>query len=331
MNPESTKVEEKSLISDLSFPIATQLFVNISQLNSLERVKNLPVDGVGLLRSELMAIELLETQHPFLWVQQGRQSEFVELMVDRLSQFAAAFYPRPLFYRSLDLLPFNNNASSSPKEDPNLSENEAEDANFILGLHGTFSYILDSSLFDLEITILEQVYRLGCDNVHLILPFVRSVEEFVFCQRRIEEKWKGKPANFEIWIMAEVPSVLFLLPEYVKAGVRGISIGTNDLTQLLLGANREQPQMATALSTSHPAVMKAIQQLISLANTAGIPCSICGDAPALYPQIIDDLVRWGITSISVNPNAVEKTYKAIARAEHRLILDAVRRQGNLDS
>jgi pyruvate,water dikinase len=124
--------------------------------------------------------------------------------------------------------------------------------------------------------------------------------------------------------MAEVPSVLFLLPEYVKAGVGGISIGTNDLTQLLLGANREQPEMATALPPSHPAVMRAIKQLISLANTAGIPCSICGDAPALYPQIIDDLVRWGITSISVNPNAVEATYRAIARAEHRLLLEAAR-------
>ncbi len=311
-NREVTKAEEKTLITDFSFALATQLLANISQLNSLEIVKKYPVDGVGLLRSELMAIELLGNEHPLMWVQQNRESEFVELMSDRLTQFAAAFLPRPVFYRSFDLLPFN-------------PTNYLEDAHPILGLHGTFNYMLDSSLFDLEIKVLERVYQSGFHNVHLILPFVRTLEEFVFCRRRIEEMWKEKPPNFEIWIMAEVPSVLFLLPEYVKAGVRGISIGTNDLTQLLLGANREQPEMATALPPYHPAVMRAIKQLISLANTAGIPCSICGDAPALYPQIIDDLVRWGITSISVNPNALEATYRAIARTEHRLLLEAARK------
>ena len=328
MNKKITKAEEKTLMTDLSFPISTQLLVNLSQLNSIEKVKNLPVDGVGLLRSELMTVELLENEHPLMRSRQGRQSELVELMVDRLSQFAAAFSPRPVFYRSLDLLPVNPlNKTSSDIVDDDVGKYSDR----VLGARGTFSYMLDSAIFDLEIKVLERVYELGYNNVHLILPFVRSLEEFVFCRGRIEEIWKGKPSSFEIWIMAEVPSVLFLLPEYVEAGVRGISIGTNDLSQLLLGANREQEQMATALPPDHPVVMRAIKQLISMANTAGIPCSICGDAPALYPQIIDDLVRWGITSISVNPNAVEGTYKAIARAEHRLILDAVRRQNNLDS
>lgn len=325
MNEESTKAEEKTLITNLSFPISTQLLVNLSQLHSIEMVKNLPVDGVGLLRSELMTVELLENEHPLMGLRQGRESELIELMVDRLSQFASAFSPRPVFYRSLDLLPLNPlNETSS------IYDNSGDIFNPILGLHGTFSYMLDSAFFDLEIKVLKRLYELGYNNVHLILPFVRSLEEFVFCRGRIEDIWKGKPSSFEIWIMAEVPSVLFLLPEYVEAGVRGISIGTNDLTQLLFGANREQEQMATALPPSHPAVMRAIKQLISMANTAGIPCCICGDAPALYPQIIDDLVRWGITSISVNPNAVEQTYRAIARAEHRLILDALRRQNNLD-
>ncbi|MDY6804990.1 MAG: putative PEP-binding protein [Cyanobacteriota bacterium] len=328
MNEGAIKAEEKTLVTDFSFPISTQLLVNLSQLHSIETVKDLPVDGVGLLRSELMTVELLENEHPLIWLRQGRQSELVELMVDRLSQFAAAFSPRPVFYRSLDLLPVNplNHTSSDIADD-----DVGKYSDRVLGDRGTFSYMLDSAIFDLEIKVIERVYELGYNNVHLILPFVRSLEEFVFCRGRIEEMWKGKPSSFEIWIMAEVPSVLFLLPEYVEAGVRGICIGTNDLTQLLFGANREQEQIATALPPSHPAVMRAIKQLISMANTAGIPCSICGDAPALYPQIIDDLVRWGITSISVNPNAVEQTYRAIARAEHRLILDAVRRQNNLDS
>ncbi|MGD1715103.1 putative PEP-binding protein [Dapis sp. BLCC M172] len=346
------EVTENSLHSQNFFPIGTKLFVNISQINSIQKVKDLPIDGVGLLRSELMAIELLENRHPLWWIQQGRQSELIDLMLQNLTQFAAAFAPKPVFYRSLDLGLFNSSyqekqftekpeqlslnypSNQSNHSSQNIhSQNLAQDLNFssqtnyynpILGQHGTFSYMLEPSLLDLEINILSEVHKLGYSNVHLILPFVRSVEEFKFCWSRIESKWQDQPNNFQIWIMAEVPSVLFLLPEYVKAGVQGIAIGTNDLTQLLLGIDREKAEIKNAFDARHPAVMRAINQLISQAKTAGIPCSICGDAPALYPEIIDDLIRWGITSISVNVNAVEQTYQAIARAEQRLILEAAR-------
>ena len=141
-----------------------------------------------------------------------------------------------------------------------------------------------------------------------------------------QESWLTQISQFQLWIMAEVPSVLFLLPEYIKAGVAGISIGTNDLTQLLLGIDREQGKLGTIFDEIHPAVMAAIAQLIKMAQSGGIPCSICGQAPVLYPEIIDQLIAWGITSISVEPEAVDRTYKAIARAEQRLILAAARKQ-----
>ncbi|MGK7922834.1 MAG: putative PEP-binding protein [Trichodesmium sp.] len=326
------------------FPIASKLFVNLSQIDSIKKVQGLPIDGIGLLRSELMTIEILENYHPLWWIEQGRQSEIIKLMVDKLSQFAESFFPKPVFYRSLDLILFESNYEENfvAKETEELTIHDcgnqchknldkssnvfhqANHYNHILGKHGTLSYMLEPSLLDLEINILSEVHKLGYSNVHLILPYVRSVEEFQFCRNRIETKWKDKPNNFQIWIMAEVPSVLFLIPEYVKAGVQGIAIGTNDLTQLLLGVDREKEDMGNVFNSSHPAVMRAIHQLISQAKTAGIPCSICGDAPALYPEIIDDLIRWGITSISVNVNAVEQTYQAIARAEQRLILEAAR-------
>ncbi|WP_449416535.1 putative PEP-binding protein [Phormidium nigroviride] len=281
-------------------PIATKLYVNVSQIGSIERIKNLPLDGIGLLRSELMALEALDYQHPRLWLHSGRQAEFVERMADQLALFAAALAPRPVFYRSLDL-----------RES---------------GVEGSFSYVLDPELFDLELTVIERVYQLGYSNVNLILPFVRSVEDFSFCRNRLETLWGRLHPDFQLWIMAEVPSVLFLLPDYVKAGVQGITIGTNDLTQLLLGIDRDSEQMASVFNSRHPAAIRAIQQLIEMANTAGIPCSICGDAPALYPEMIDSLIRWGITSISVNVEAVERTGIAIARAEQRLILQAARQR-----
>jgi len=126
--------------------------------------------------------------------------------------------------------------------------------------------------------------------------------------------------------MAEVPSVLFLFPQYIKSRVRGISIGTNDLTQLILGVDRETGDLSPLLNQRHPAVMGTISQLIKMAQAGGISCSICGQAPVLYPEIIDQLIQWGIDSISVEPEAVERTYHTIASAEQRLILAAARKQ-----
>ena len=196
----------------------------------------------------------------------------------------------------------------------------------MLGQRGTFSYLRNPALFDLELRALAAVQQSGYTNLHLILPFVRTVEEFSFCRRRVEQAGLTQVASFQLWIMAEVPSVIFLLPQYVKAGVQGFSIGTNDLTQLLLGVDRNQGQMAAAFDERHPVVMQAIAQIIQLASQANIPCSICGQAPALYPELIDSLVQLGITSISVELDAVERTYTAIKRAEQRLLVEAARLQ-----
>ncbi len=307
--------------SVLSTPLATQLLVNLSQPSSIKRAAQMPVDGVGLLRSELMLLEVLQGQHPQRWLQQQREDELREILVQQLCQFAEAFAPRPVFYRSLDLRSheFQYLVGGS------LAHPEA---NPMLGMRGTFSYVSNPALFDLELAALVQVQKSGYTNIRLLLPFVRTVEEFSFCRRRVEQAGLSQSPQFQLWIVAEVPSVLFLLPDYVKAGVQGISIGTNDLTQLLLGVDRDQAQMAAAFDERHPAVTQAIAQLIQMAKQAGIPCCICGQAPAQYPALIDQLVQWGIPSISVELDAVERTYHAIARAEQRLLLEAARRQLN---
>ncbi|MHC5734706.1 putative PEP-binding protein [Nostoc sp.] len=299
--------------------IATQLLVNLSQSTLIEQVQSLPVDGVGLLRSELMVLNILNGQHPNSWILSGRQAELLELWSEQIMQFARAFTPRPVFYRSLDW---------RSQDLPSLRDSLESSPQSMLGERGTFSYLRNPAVFELELQALASVQQAGYTNVNLLLPFVRTVEEFVFCRRKVEQALLTEVAQFQLWMMAEVPSVLFLLPEYVKAGVSGISIGTNDLTQLLLGVDREQGQLAKVFNERHPAVMSAIAQLIQMAESAGIPCSICGQAPALYPEIIDKLVEWGITSISVEPEAVERTYQAIARAEQRLILAAARRKLN---
>jgi pyruvate,water dikinase len=316
---EKTMNDEK--ISDhqlTNLPIiATKLMVNLSQPQLIKQVQSLPVDGVGLLRSELMILNILKGKHPQEWLLQGRQKELLELLSEQIMQFARAFLPRPIFYRSLDLPAYNLTS---------LSENLPLSQSSIISERGVFSYMQYPAIFELELQALAIVQASGYRNINLLLPFVRTVEEFIFCRHKVAESGLMKNHQFQLWIMAEVPSVLFLLPEYIQAGVMGISIGTNDLTQLLLGVDREQGKSATIFDESHPVVMKAISQLIKMSQAGGIPCSICGQAPALYPEIIDKLIEWGITSISVEPEAVDRTYKAIARAEQRLILAAARKQ-----
>lgn len=289
-------------IATLAEPIATKLRIDLSQPESIASAIDLPVDGVGLLRSELMLAEFLGDRTFAQW-QETFQRRFVTTLTGYLRQFTAAFAPRPVFYRSLDRY---------AKDPSNPTSN----------VRGTQGYISDPSLFDLELEALKIITTEGYTNLNLILPFVRSVDEFEFCYRRIENIGLTTQSSFQVWIMAEVPSVMLLLPEYIRAGVRGIAIGTNDLTQLLLGVDRDR-YTNSGLNANHPAMQKAIAKLIKIAKENKIECCICGQALA-HPDLIDKLIEWGIDTISVEPEAVNRTYQAIARAEKRILLAEAR-------
>lgn len=303
-----------------AFPIATQLLVNLSQSCSASHGALEGVDGVGLLRSELMLLDVLDKRSLDWWLDPKNRDDFVQRLTDCIRLFTQEFAPRPVFYRSTDWrLPELRFLLEQPPP-------KKLDTNPILGRRGTLNYCLDERLFEAELSAIAACQASGQHNLNLILPFVRSVQEFVFCRDRVRQFGLTQYPGFQLWIMAEVPSVFFCFDDYIQAGVQGISIGTNDLTQLLLGIDREQADLAQRFDERHPAVMNAIQQLIQLSQKAGIPCSICGQAPVQYPEMIEHLVRWGITSISVEPDAVRTTYRAIARAEQRILLEAARKK-----
>jgi pyruvate, water dikinase len=287
---------------------STQLLLTLSQPESIASAAQLPVDGVGLLRSELMLMEALDRQHPKLWLEQGRRQELVDRITQKIMPFAEAFQPRPVFYRTLDL---------RSHEFSTLAGQEPSDRYPMLGVRGTFGYQRNPAQFEVELSALRQVQQAGYSNVQLLLPFVRTVEEFSFCRRQVEQAGLMENPDFQLWIMAEVPSVLMLLPDYVAAGVQGIAIGSNDLTQLMLGVDREHPEMAIAFDQQHPAMMRAFQQLITGARQAGIPCTLCGQAPGQHPELIAAIVNWGITGISVSPGEVAAVQRAIDQAANQ--------------
>ncbi|MEM9274537.1 MAG: putative PEP-binding protein [Cyanobacteria bacterium P01_F01_bin.143] len=292
--------EENSGIFD--YPIGTRLMVNLSQENMLESTASLPIDGIGLLRSDLMLLDLLKDRTLEQWLSDSSTSQIIAQLAGYIKKFAAKFAPRHIFYRSLDT-PLSQ-----------LSSFELEN-------RGTAAYLRDPSFFDLELSALARLIAEGFNNINLILPFVRNVEEFVFCRDRFVAQGLSSSNSCQLWIMAEVPSVIFLLPEYITAGVQGVVIGTGDLTRLLFGLDREQIDVSQYYN--NPALKNAISQLILLSKKHHIPCSICLHGTDINTNLIDNLINWGMKIITVEPQAISGTYRAIARAEQRLLLKEI--------
>jgi pyruvate,water dikinase len=299
----------------------TKLLVNLSEPSQVERAAALDVDGVGLLRAELMVIEALGGAHPRLLLEQGREHEFVDRMAEALATFASEFMPRPITYRTID---FRTNEFRGLEGGERF---EPEEANPMIGYRGAHRYVEEPDVFALELEAVRRVWDAGHSNFHLMLPFVRTADELRACRELVARSGLLNRAGFELWVMAEVPSVLFNLEAYAALGVAGISIGSNDLTQLVLGADRDSEVLADVFDERDPAVTAYLQQLIPKARRLGLQTSICGQAPSVHPEYAELLVRAGIDAISVNIDVVDRTRKLIAAAEQRVLLDAARGVG----
>jgi pyruvate,water dikinase len=296
---------------------ATQVLLNLSEPSQIERAADLDVDGIGLLRAELMALEALDGSHPRALLERGEEERFVAAMASGISRFVAAFRPRPVTYRTLD---FRSNEFR--KLDGGESF-EPDEANPMIGYRGALRYTREPDLFALELEAIDRVLAEGA-TLHVMLPFVRTADELARCRAQIESAGLPGRPGFELWVMAEVPSVLFNLERYVELGVRGISIGSNDLTQLVLGADRDSELLAETFDERDPAVVAYISELIPRARGLGLATSICGQAPSVYPEYAEILVRAGIDAVSVNIDAVDAARRNIAAAEQRLLLEHAR-------
>lgn len=193
----------------------------------------------------------------------------------------------------------------------------------MIGYRGCFRYTREPDLFALELQAIARV-RERYSNLHLMIPFVRTGSEFRECKRLIDTSALGGDRALRLWVMAEVPSVISWLEEYAALGVSGVSIGSNDLTQLVLGVDRDSEVLAPLYDERDRAVLDAIRAIIAECRRLGLTCSICGQAPSVHAEYAELLVRWGFDSISVNPDVIEATRRNIAVAEQRLLLEAAR-------
>jgi pyruvate,water dikinase len=315
----AAKQEAPAQVGAPARPItATKLLVNLSEPSQVEHAAALDVEGVGLLRAELMVLEALEGKHPRLLIEEGRGEEFVNRMAEALSAFADGFAPRPITYRTID---FRTNEFRGLEGGDRF---EPEESNPMIGFRGALRYTHDPEVFRLELDALLRVWDAGHTNLHVMLPFVRTADELRRCRDLMAESGLLGRRGFELWVMAEVPSVLFNLERYAALGVAGISIGSNDLTQLMLGADRDSELVAEVFDERDPAVADYLRELIPRARKLGLQTSICGQAPSVYPEYADLLVRAGIDNISVNMDVVDRTRRLVAAAEQRLLVEAAR-------
>lgn len=296
----------------------TKLYVNLAQPEMAEAVAARDVDGVGLLRAEFIMQAVTGGVHPRLLIEQEKSDVLCEQLAQHLTRFARAFAPRPVIYRSLD---FRSNEYRGMQGGEKYERSEA---NPMIGYRGCFRNISEPDLFGIELGAIKQVRGNGLRNLQLMIPFVRTAREFSECKALIDHSGLTMDRDFEIWVMAEVPSILFHLDDYCTAGISGVSIGSNDLTQLMLGVDRDSEALAVLFDERDPAVLGAIHDIIQTCRRLGLTSSICGQAPSEYPDLCEQLVRWGITSISVNPDALAYTRRLIAAAEQRVLLERAR-------
>ncbi|AWR94979.1 pyruvate, water dikinase [Acidianus brierleyi] len=304
------------------YPITgTKIYMNLGQPDIVEKYVDLPFDGIGLMRIEFIVSEWVK-YHPLYLIKTGKPEEFVNKLADGVAKVASAIYPRPVVVR------FSDFKTNEYRGLIGGEEFEPEERNPMLGWRGVSRYISSQyePAFRLEVKAIRKVREeMGLKNVWVMFPFVRTVPELKKAIKIMEDEGLERGSDFKVWIMAEVPSVIILADEFSKI-IDGFSIGSNDLAQLTLGVDRDSEILGRMgyYDERNPAVLRSMRNLIKTAHKYGKTVSICGQAPSVYPEVAEFLVKSGIDSISVNPDTVIYTRRLVASVEQKLILNKSR-------
>ncbi|MTI68911.1 MAG: phosphoenolpyruvate synthase [Firmicutes bacterium] len=318
---ESNLSVNEEILNQLAPITGTKIYMNLGEPSIIKKYKNLPFDGIGLMRTELIFSNLVGA-HPLYLLKQGREKEFINKMAQGVTKVAQQVYPKPIVVRLSD---FRTNEFRGLEGG---EEVEPIESNPMIGWRGVSRYVSKDyeEGFRLECRAIKKVREdYGLVNVWVMLPFVRTTWELKQVKEIMASEGLVQSNNFKIWIMAEVPSVVFQAEEFAQL-VDGFSIGSNDLTQLILGADRDSGILNSMgyFDERNPAVKKAISTLIKAAHKYDKTISICGQGPSLYPEFAEFLVKEGIDSMSINPDTVAYTRKLVASVEQKILLNKLR-------
>lgn len=287
----------------------THVYANLAEPEQARKIASHDVDGIGLLRAEFMIAGI--GTHPKDFIKHKKEHEFIQRLTHELHKFVEAFSPRPVVYRATD---FKTN------EYRNLvggKTYEPHEENPMIGYRGASRYISDPDVFGMELQALKNIWDKGYSNLHLMIPFVRVPWELMKIKDMVSSYGLLNRPGFKLWIMVEVPACALNIEEFLKIGIDGISIGTNDLTMMLLGVDRDNQVVANIYDERNPAVVQVLEYIVKTCAQYGVTASICGQAASDYPDLVERLVNAGITSVSVNPDAIERTRALIHGIEKK--------------
>ncbi len=305
------------MIASETYPVTgTKIYMNLGDPELAEKYSVLPSDGIGLMREEFIWTTSIH-EHPLYLIKEGHPEKVVDQLAEAFRVVASAMAPRPIVLR------FSDFKSSEYRDLKGGDEFEPNEPSALLGWRGASRYYDPkyNAAFRLELRAVRKVRdEFGLTNVHVMIPFCRTVQEAKTIVGIMAEEGLERSADFKVWLMAEIPSNIILADQFNQY-VDGYSIGSNDLTMLILGCDRDNDTVADIFDERNLAVRRAIKHLIEVAHRDGKTVSICGQAPSVYEDFTVFLVKAGIDSISVNPDAVKATKKLVAQVEQRIMVD----------
>ncbi len=303
------KKEKEEKNKSIHLKTLTKVYVNLAEPEQAEKVAKMNIDGVGLLRAEFMIAEI--GIHPKEFIRKKREELFIRKLTRDLLKFVKPFNPRPVIYRSTD---FKTNEYRHLKGGEKY---EPQEENPMLGYRGASRYIADPEVFNMELDAIKAVWEHGFSNLHLMIPFIRRPWELIKIKSLITQRGLFELPGFKLFIMVEVPASAFELEEFIKIGIDGVSIGTNDLTMMLLGVDRDSAEIAHLYDERSAAVISVLEYIVEVCAKFDVSCSICGQAASDYPELVEKLVAKGITSVSINPDAIARTRELIYEIEKK--------------
>ena len=290
---------------------ATKVYVNLGEPDLAATVARKNVDGVGLLRAEFMIAGI--GTHPRKLIADKKSNIFVDKLAEGMSKICSAFGDRPVVYRATD---FKTNEYKHLKGGDAY---EPEEPNPLMGYRGAFRYVHDPDVFELELKAIKKVRNeMGLKNLHLMIPFVRNVREMAAVKKLVVAAGLTRSTTFKLWMMVEIPVNVILLDSFIDVGIDGVSVGTNDLTMLMMGTDRDNETVAEDYDERSPAMLWALQHIIRTCHKRGITVSVCGQAPSSHADFAEFLVKEGVTSVSVTPDVIDKTRQVIYDTEKRI-------------
>ena len=311
------EIKQKEVVEEaLDVETITKVKVNCDIPSQSSRAAKTGADGIGLFRIEFIIAE--NGIHPTKYIRDGRADEYTEMLYKGIKETAEQFKGKPIWVRTSDIRTDEYRNLEGGGEEP-------KESNPMLGWHGIRRSLDDIEILKGEFMAIKRLHDEGFNNIGVMIPFVISVDEIKRSKKIMEEVGLEPLKEIEFGVMCETPACVWIIEDLCNEGISFVSFGTNDLTQTTLGIDRNNERLQKLYNELHPAVLRSIEHVIKVCKRYNVLTSICGQAGS-NPKMAEELVRFGIDSISANIDAVSLIRNTVSKFEKRMLLDAARKR-----